>query len=203
MRLNPYTIDSQEVEGSEPSRSEPSPPVIHNDSPQVRGRSFDQLWGLHPGIALLALVIDTMLFGGALATMGAILPLSLAVGVVLGLITYRAQKRWYGDDDENALIKAAILTVLTVIPTPLPAFSLPVFGSAWPGSPATEEIMIQESAFTRMCKVLAVAFGTALASFLYSRFICGPRPEAYFMGLGTALLVFVVSAFGGVVLYLE
>jgi hypothetical protein len=122
MRINPYTIDSQEVEASEPSRLEPSPPVIHNDPHKVRGRSFDQLWGLHPGIALLALVIDTMLFGGALATLGAILPLSLAVGVALGFITYRAQKRWYGDDDENALIKAAILTVLTVIPTPLPAF---------------------------------------------------------------------------------
>jgi len=117
-----YSTEIKDAPASEPLHCEPSPPPQRGDAHQGRGRSFDQLWGLHPGIALLALVIDTMLFGGALATLGAILPLSLAVGVALGFITYRAQKRWYGDDDENALIKAAILTILTVIPTPLPAF---------------------------------------------------------------------------------
>lgn len=57
--------------------------------------------------------------------------------------------------------------------------------------------------FRCMCKVLASSFVTALASFLYSLFICGARPAGFFMGLGTALLVFFVSAFGGVVLFLE
>jgi hypothetical protein len=54
-----------------------------------------------------------------------------------------------------------------------------------------------------MCKVLVSALVFALASFLYSLFICGACPVGFFMGLGTALLVFTVSVFGGVVLYLE
>lgn len=112
----PEALDNSEV------------PVDRNRS-QAAGRSFDQLLGLHPGIALVALVVNTMLFGGELATFGALFPLALIVGVVLGLITYRAQVRWYGDDDENALIKAAIMTVLTIIPTPLPDFLYLSFGA--------------------------------------------------------------------------
>ncbi len=63
--------------------------------------------------------------------------------------------------------------------------------------------MTQESAFNRMCKVLAWAFGLALASFLYSLCICGACTVGYFMALGMALLVFSMTVFGGVVLYLE
>jgi hypothetical protein len=122
MSFNRYTPDIEGVDATEASGSEPSAQPILSDNHEVRGRSFDQLWGLHPGVALLALVVNTMLFGGAIATLGAILPLALVIGVAVGFITYRAQKCWYGDDDENALIKATILTVLTIIPTPLPDF---------------------------------------------------------------------------------
>jgi hypothetical protein len=62
---------------------------------------------------------------------------------------------------------------------------------------------MNSSAFGCMCKVLASAFVFALASFLYSLFICGACPVGFFMGLGTALLIFNVSVFGGVVLFLE
>ena len=89
---------------------------------QVAERSFGQLWGLHPGIALLTLVVDTMLFGGEVASLGTSFVISLAAACVLGFITYRAQMRWYGDDSESAAIKAAIVAFLTAIPTPLPAF---------------------------------------------------------------------------------
>jgi hypothetical protein len=48
-------------------------------------------------------------------------PVSLAAGGVLGYITFLAQQKWYGDDRENAKIKALILAFLTAIPLPLPA----------------------------------------------------------------------------------
>jgi hypothetical protein len=122
MSFNRYTPDIEGVDATEASGPEPSAQPILSDNHEVRGRSFDQLWGLHPGVALFAIVVNTMLFGGELVTMGAIFPLSIAVGMVLGFVTYRAQKCWAGDDDENAMIKAVIMTVLTVIPTPLPDF---------------------------------------------------------------------------------
>jgi len=67
------------------------------------------------------MIVDLMLFGGEVATMGAILPVSIGAGAVLGLIAYLAQRRWYGDDKDSAAIKALILGFLTAIPTPLPA----------------------------------------------------------------------------------
>jgi hypothetical protein len=94
--------------------------------PLARHGGFGQMFGLHPGIAFLTLVVDAMLFGGDVATMGALLPVSIGVGAVLGLITYKAQMRWYGDDSESAAIKGLIIGFLTAIPAPLPAiFSVP------------------------------------------------------------------------------
>jgi hypothetical protein len=84
-------------------------------------RGFTQLFGLDPRIAFLMLIIDMMLFGGEVATLGLLIPISLAAGLVLGFITYRSQMKWYGDDRESALIKAVIVGLLTAIPTPLPA----------------------------------------------------------------------------------
>ena len=86
-----------------------------------RSRGFGQLFGVHPSIAFLALMVDLMLFGGEVATLGALLPVSIGAGFVLGIITYLAQRRWYGDDNESASIKALIIGLLTAIPTPLPA----------------------------------------------------------------------------------
>lgn len=86
-----------------------------------RSRGFGQFFGVHPSIAFLALMVDLMLFGGEVATFGALLPVSIGAGFVLGIITYLAQRRWYGDDNEAASIKALIIGLLTAIPTPLPA----------------------------------------------------------------------------------
>jgi len=122
MSLNNYTIETPDATASESLRSEPSASPMRSDADKVGERSFGQLWGLHPGITLLTLVVDTMLFGGEVATLGAIFPISLAAACVMGFITYRAQMRWYGDDSESAAIKAVILAFLTAIPTPLPAF---------------------------------------------------------------------------------
>jgi hypothetical protein len=87
----------------------------------ARAHGFSQIFGIHPAIALLTFIVDLMLFGGEVATMGAILPVSIGAGCVLGLIAYLAQRKWYGDDKDSALIKALILGFLTAIPTPLPA----------------------------------------------------------------------------------
>jgi hypothetical protein len=87
----------------------------------AQARGFTQRFGIHPTIAFLTLVVDLMLFGGEVATMGAILPVSIGAGFVLGFISYMAQRKWYGDDKDSAAIKALILGLLTAIPTPLPA----------------------------------------------------------------------------------
>lgn len=95
----------------------PSVPV----QPQVAApRHFAQLFGLDPRVAFLTLIIDMMLNAGDLATMGLLLPVSIAAGIILGYVVYKAQINWYGDDKESARIKATILGILTAIPTPIP-----------------------------------------------------------------------------------
>ena len=84
-------------------------------------RGLTQVFGLDPRIAFLAFIVDMMLFGGEVLTFGLLILVSLAAGIVLGFITYRAQMKWYGDDREAALIKGLIIGLLTAIPTPLPA----------------------------------------------------------------------------------
>jgi hypothetical protein len=83
-------------------------------------RRLGQLFGLDPRVAFVTLIVDMMLNAGDLATMGLLVPISLAAGIVVGYIAYKAQISWYGDDKESARIKAAVLGLLTAIPTPLP-----------------------------------------------------------------------------------
>lgn len=83
---------------------------------------FVQHFGLDPRVALLTVIVDTMLFGGQVATLGSTMLLSVPAGAILGFITYKAQRHWYGDDRESALIKGLIVGLLTAIPTSLPGF---------------------------------------------------------------------------------
>lgn len=91
------------------------------NSPNSTARGFGQIFGIHPAMAFLTLIVDTMLFGGEVGTLGASLVISFAAAGMLAVITFLAQRKWYGDDDESALIKALILGFLTAIPTSLPA----------------------------------------------------------------------------------
>jgi hypothetical protein len=91
-------------------------------------RGFGQMFGIDPRIAVVMLVLDAMLNAGEIASMGLLVPVSLAAGVVLGYVTYRAQRKWYGDDKESAKIKALIVGLLTAIPTPLPEILYLPFG---------------------------------------------------------------------------
>ncbi len=82
---------------------------------------FGQIFGLDPRITFLTFLVDMMLFGAGAATFGlATLVLSLPAGVILGAISYWAQMKWYGDNRESAMIKAAIPGLLTAIPVPIP-----------------------------------------------------------------------------------
>jgi hypothetical protein len=87
----------------------------------VAARGFAQMYGLHPGIAFLTFIVDAMLFGAEAGSLGTSFPISLAASIVLGILAFKAQQKWFGDDSENAAIKAGILAFLTAIPTPLPA----------------------------------------------------------------------------------
>ena len=97
---------------------QPTPTAGHH---MMAAKGFGQIFGILPSVAFLTFLIDTMLFGGEALSLGAILPISVGVGCVLGFITYKAQMRWYGDDRESAIIKGLILALLTAIPTALPA----------------------------------------------------------------------------------
>jgi hypothetical protein len=98
----------------------PEEPIRHGQA-AGSGKLFGQVFGIDPRIAFLAFVVDLMLFGGELATLGASIVVSVPAGIVLGIVAYKAQRRWYGDDHDAALIKALIIGLLTAIPTPLPA----------------------------------------------------------------------------------
>ncbi len=99
----------------------PSNQSLETSPHAVAARGFGQTFGLHPPIAFLTLILNAMLFGGEIVTMGAILPISIASGIVLAFITFLAQRKYFGDDDQGALIKALILGLVTAVPAPLPA----------------------------------------------------------------------------------
>jgi len=88
----------------------------------VSAGGFGQIFGLDPRVVFLTAVVDTMLFGGQFITLGTSSLLSLPVGIVLGVITYKAQRHWYRDDRESAIIKGLSVALLTAIPTSLPGF---------------------------------------------------------------------------------
>jgi hypothetical protein len=83
-------------------------------------QGFAQRVGLHLAPAFLIIGVDTMLFPSVGLSLGTLWPVALGAGVIVGFITYRAQRHWYGDDKESARIKALIVAFLTAIPTPLP-----------------------------------------------------------------------------------
>ena len=90
----------------------------HAESPH----GFAQTFGLHPAMALLTVIVNTMVFASGFGTGGIGWLTSIPVGLVIGVIIFLGQKKWYGDDNENALIKALIVAFLTAIPTSLPGY---------------------------------------------------------------------------------
>jgi hypothetical protein len=100
---------------------ETSNQTLENTPHLAAARSFGQMFGLHPAMAGLTLIVDMMLFPVDVMSLGTDLVISCAVGCMLAIIAFLAQRKWYGDDGESAFIKALILGLLTAIPTALPA----------------------------------------------------------------------------------
>jgi hypothetical protein len=116
-------VETHEAMGFQPQPVQPIQPAVQGHTPQhVAARGFTQLFGLHPGMTVLLITVDSMLFGGQLATAEFIYPLAVATAFGLGIITYMAQKKWFGDDHESALLKASIVFGLTALPTSIPGF---------------------------------------------------------------------------------
>lgn len=121
MQFNPslreYPYERDERYPAECDNEQPYP-LAHRHNYAAKG--FAQMFGLHPGMAFLTIVVDSMVFGGDIASAGLLLPVAMSAALVLGIITLAAQKSWYGDDDRDAGIKALIVALLTAIPSPLP-----------------------------------------------------------------------------------
>jgi hypothetical protein len=77
------------------------------------------MFGLDPRAAVLTVLVDMLLFGGDLCTLGAFIPIAAAAAVALGFICYGIQTRWANDDHHSALIKAGIIALLCAIPVPI------------------------------------------------------------------------------------
>ncbi len=83
------------------------------------------MFGLHPAVAFLTIAVDLMCNLGTGITLGALWVFTLPIGLVVGIIAFLAQKKWYGDDNESAIIKALIVALLTAIPVPLSPILIP------------------------------------------------------------------------------
>ncbi len=121
MKQSEYNAATDEAMASPSFFSESSTERFESSPRHVAERGFAQVFGLHPAMAVLIFIVNSMIFAADWGTIGAFWPVSLAIGAALGFITYRAQMKWYGDDNESALIKAGILALLTAIPAPIPA----------------------------------------------------------------------------------
>jgi hypothetical protein len=90
----------------------------------IRLKYLSKTFGLHPVTALLLFVVDWMLFGEEVATGGIGWPISLPIGILLGLVAMQIQKRMYKDDNGPAKAKGLVVALLTAIPAPLSSLGL-------------------------------------------------------------------------------
>jgi hypothetical protein len=96
------------------------PPV---EGPHAAARGFGQMFALHPAPAFFAIVTDSMVSAVNLATLEISAPvLWLIASIVTAVVVFTAQKKWAGDDDASAFIKALMVAFLVGLPTPFPAF---------------------------------------------------------------------------------
>jgi len=122
----------QASNGAPPIRRVATLPVPRDDRHEEAAqqtfapRTFTQLMGLEIRSAVLMFAVDTLVFGGDVASLGALIPVAVGAGAVLGVIVYKIQRKYYGDDHDAALIKALVVGLLTAIPVPLgPVFAVP------------------------------------------------------------------------------
>ena len=78
-----------------------------------------QSFGLDVRAAALTFIVDIAIFGSDTLSLGVMIPVGVVAAAGLGLIVYRIQRKWYGDDHDSALIKALSIALLTAIPVPI------------------------------------------------------------------------------------
>ncbi len=95
-------------------------------------------FGLAPGLVVLILLVDTLLFGGEASTGGFFVVISIFVSMLLGGIAFLWQ--WLSGRDRflPALCKGTAIGVLTAIPSPL-ATMLPLLLGLLTFVPASTE----------------------------------------------------------------
>lgn len=94
-------------------------PQTQSGAPAHKRGGLIQSFGLDYRVAILAVLVDFIAFSGEIVSAGLLYPVELGASVVLGFVTYKIQRSWYGDDHDSALIKAAIVGLLTAIPVPI------------------------------------------------------------------------------------
>ncbi len=95
------------------------PEEVTNHAVTRQKGGFLQLFGIDYRAATLALLVDMMAQAATTVSFGLLYPIELASAPILGFITYKIQRSWYGDDHDSALIKALIITLITAIPVPI------------------------------------------------------------------------------------
>jgi hypothetical protein len=89
-------------------------------------RGLARMFGLDARAAVLAVLVDLMVFAGDTFSLETLVPLGIAVAAVLGFIVYKIQRKYQNDDHDAAMIKAMIVVLLTAIPVPLtPLIAIP------------------------------------------------------------------------------
>jgi hypothetical protein len=106
---------------------EPTMPSVNGSpAPPAVGRGLLGTFGLDPRVALITVMADLMANSATIVSAGLLYEVELGAAVVLAVIAYKAQRAWYGDGHDSALIKALIVGLLTAIPVPItPLFAVP------------------------------------------------------------------------------
>ena len=96
---------------------------VPNGPHHIAARGFAQLFSVNPLIAIFVILVDAMASAVDVVTLGISVPvLWLVAGIVTGIVVFMGQKKWGGDDQEGAFIKALMISFLVILPTPFPSF---------------------------------------------------------------------------------
>jgi hypothetical protein len=90
---------------------------------EIAARGFANIFALNPILAFFAIVVDAMVSAIDVSTLEITAPvLWLISAVVVGVVVYRGQMKFAGDDSETSLLKSLMVGFLVALPTPFPAF---------------------------------------------------------------------------------
>jgi len=119
-----YSMETRDVSAGTSLGERSQEPFPSNEtSHHAAARSLVQMFSLCPLLAFFIILVDAMNSAVDVATLGITMPvLWLISSVFSGVVIFMGQKKWGGDDQESALIKALIVGFLVALPTPFPSF---------------------------------------------------------------------------------